>query len=183
MLAMDLNTIVQNPTIMFCAGMVMLAVVVVRWRKRKRSMDAIRRNEGPTARAVRENGPSIRDVREVAQELNELLAELQETARRIAAQIDNRYAKLDAMLAQADRRIQRLEQLQQLSGDVEHIGNGSKNAEPITPPPATMVDPKYKSIDDLADKGKTSREIAQQLGTQPGEVELILNLRGSQRVG
>jgi hypothetical protein len=48
---------------------------------------------------------------------------------------------------------------------------------------ASLLNPKYNPIYELADKGKTPREIAQQLGTTPGEVELILNLRGSQRVG
>jgi hypothetical protein len=48
--------------------------------------------------------------------------------------------------------------------------------------PAAAEDPAYRPIYQLADLGKTAREIAQELGRQPGEVELILALRGRSRV-
>jgi hypothetical protein len=167
-----------TPQVIFCAGILMLVVVVMRMRARSRKMDTTRGQSvggGGTT-----NAATARDVMQMAQELNSLLVELQETSRRIAAQIDNRYSKLDAMLAEADERIRRLEQLNGPGGaDAPAMAAANRAA----PPPASLLDPKYKPIYELADKGKSPREIAQELGTQPGEVELILNLRGSQRVG
>jgi len=171
MLAMELNDLLQPP-IIFCAGILMLAVVAVRMRLAARRADEARRSNAGTSGAS-PHVPSLREVREVAQQLNDLLAELQDTSRRIAAQIDNRYAKLDALLAEADARIRRLEQL----SSAPHPDATPAPRDSAPPPPAVVIDAKYQPIYILADQGKTPREIAQELGTPPGEVELILNLR------
>ena len=129
------------------------------------------------------------NVREVAMEVQALLADLEETSRRLTAQLDNRYTRLEQLLAEADDKIRRLEELTQAAGP---------SAAPATPvcepvltdaqrtlarlrtergaPPAEQ-DPAYQPIYSLADGGKSPREIAQQLGRQPGEIELILALR------
>ena len=143
-------------------------------------MSGDRPSAGASPSSLRDSGISLREVQEVARQLNDLLAELQDTSRRIAAQIDNRYAKLDAMVAEADGRIRRLEQL--LGQDALPGATPASSPPAVSPQPAALSNPRHQPIYDLADQGKTPREIAQQLGTPPGEVELILNLRGKQNI-
>jgi DNA-binding NarL/FixJ family response regulator len=135
-------------------------------------------------------------VREVTMEIQALLGDLEETARRLTAQLDNRYTRLEQLLAEADEKIQRLEGAAGSTGicgkgESSPLGKVTAQAAPAMTeaqraltrlrqergaPPAAL-DPAYQPIYGLADRGKSSREIAQELGRQPGEIELILALR------
>jgi hypothetical protein len=166
--------------------------VIVHWRR-----NVVRRKSQPAERMTVANPLS---VREVTTEVEALLGELEETSRRLAAQLDNRYARLEQLLAEADERIRRLEELGAAKGHGENpqitqiaqMNSGKEGearmvvseaqrtlarlrAERGAPPAGE--DPAYVPIYELADRGKTSREIAQELGRQPGEIELILALR------
>ncbi|MGN6368159.1 MAG: hypothetical protein ACTHN5_07865 [Phycisphaerae bacterium] len=133
------------------------------------------------------------NVREVTAEIQSLLAEVEETARRVAAQIDNRRRALEQLMVEADEKIRKLEALTRGEvGGAESSGTvGSVSREAAQTlsrlrqergaPPANE-DPAYAPIYQLADEGKSAREIGQALGRQPGEIELILALRGRQRV-
>jgi hypothetical protein len=151
------------------------------------------------------NAPrSALNVQELTVEIQALLAEVEDTARRAAAQVDNRYRKLEQLVAEADEKIRRLEALM---AEARRMGQpGGAGQAVVTPAavpaanaamggadlvsrlrqergaPAAAEDPAYRPIYQLADLGKTAREIAQELGRQPGEVELILALRGRSRV-
>ncbi|HEY4329883.1 MAG TPA: hypothetical protein VGN88_09115, partial [Phycisphaerae bacterium] len=127
-----------------------------------------------------------------------LLADLEETSRRLTAQLDNRYTRLEQLMAEADEKIKRLEGLSQ-GGEVskmpatigpKDVAPGAGNGAAVTEAqralsrlrqergaPLPEQDPAYQPIYSLADGGKSPREIAQQLGRQPGEIELILALR------
>ena len=95
---------------------------------------------------------------------DELLVELQELSRRTSAEIDTRFAKLEAAMHDADRRIAVLNRLaRQVAESQPSTGAGG--------------DPRHTVIYELADAGFTPVEIARELGKTPGEVELILNLR------
>jgi hypothetical protein len=178
--------------------------VVVNWRR-----NSVRRKNQPAETMMTANPLS---VREVTTEVEALLGELEETSRRLAAQLDNRYTRLEQLLAEADERIKRLEELaggndagtrgrgdgargdgesprisqigQIDGGKVEKVQTAVSAAQRTLTrlraergaPPAGE-DPAYVPIYALADRGKTSREIAQELGRQPGEIELILALR------
>jgi hypothetical protein len=135
-------------------------------------------------------------VREVTAEVHALLSDLEETARRLTAQLDNRFTRLEQLLAEADEKIRWLEGT---TGARAPTGNGSPAwAAPLPAPTASLLteaqrtlarlrqergappaaqDPAYQPIYGLADRGKSPREIAQELGRQPGEIELILALR------
>jgi hypothetical protein len=178
--------------------------VILHWRKKV--VDRKHRPATPSAVV----GSSL-SVREVTTEVGALLGELEETSRRLTAQMDNRYTRLEQLLVEADERIRRLEELGASAGQnaaatpaelqshtPAEIDAAPKN-HPLLPsalsdaqrtlarlraergaPPAGE-DPAYAPIYLLADRGKSSREIAQELGRQPGEIELILALR--QRAG
>jgi len=104
---------------------------------------------------------------QLRRDLEALLVELQELSRKISAQIDTRFAKLEAVIRDADRRIAVLERLNRQAG-----------AKTGTIPGETpSSDIRHTAVYELADTGRTPVEIAKELGKTPGEVELILNLR------
>jgi len=154
--------------------------------------------KGSTGSGAMERAPMSNglNVREVTAQIQSLLADVEETARRVAAQIDNRRVRLEQLLAEADEKIRRLEELTKAPTEPQRPAppplpnvNVMRDAtqtlsrlrqERGAPPP--NEDPAYAPIYQLADQGKSAREIGQALGRQPGEIELILALRGRQRV-
>ena len=160
-------------TIGFVVGMSALAWVLMRLQARKKR-PGTNRDFTPTTTGI----PRFGDVRAMSDELNKLVVELQETSRKVAGQIDSRFQKLDVLLNEADAKIKRLEELK---AELARAGMSQRSdALPAlrSETRTRTEDPKYRPIYDLADQGKTAREIAQIVGSQPGEVELILALRG-----
>ncbi len=125
-------------------------------------------------------------MREITAEVQALLADLEETSRRLTAQLDNRYTRLEQLMAEADERIRKLEGLSRPTGNPQSppvagvVADARQTLARLRhergAPPATD-DPAYQPVYSLADRGKSPREIAQELGRQPGEIELILALR------
>ena len=96
--------------------------------------------------------------------MEELLAQLEEAATRINAQIDARMANLEALLRLADKHITR---------------PAAPVAAPAEKPPraADAGPAQFQRVCDLADKGSPAIAIAEALQMPVGEVELMLNLR------
>ncbi len=193
-LAANFLDITPNQIILIASG-ILLVFVIKRWRavtiKRKRA------TENPTAPGSPQSALSAREIRA---ELAALLADLEETARRVSAQIENRRTGLDLLLKEADEKIKRLEELTKtakaadprpaapiaVSTTAAQLINRlrqERGAAAATPPAtaAPVEDSVNRPIYALADAGKSAREIAQILNRQPGEVELILALRPKQR--
>lgn len=167
---------------------VALIYALRRWRK-----NTVARSNAVSSPPAAGEPRNPLSTREVATEVQALLADLEETSRRLTAQLDNRYTRLEQLLAEADEKIRKLQELTPTAP-----APTSSQPAPATPLPQPVVidaqrtlvrlrtergappaeqDPAYQPIYTLADGGKTSREIAQQLGRQPGEIELILALR------
>lgn len=188
-----LSSMVENTTqpsdwhsylvpIVFFVGIAVMTWSAVRLRKRAKG--------GATPTVASQPPVRNMDVQHMARELNGLMVDLHETAREIAAQIDNRYAKLDVMVRYADERIRKLEALQsQLAGGAstavtvppeQNVSAAAANRPVISADPAPSsppTDPAHQEIYTLADSGKSARDIAQAINRPTGEVELILNLR------
>lgn len=182
MLAFTLQDFLQPP-VLFVVGIALLTWSVVRMRKKAKrqpfSTDARPQPQHPNAPAPESRTLSATDIRQMAVQLNELMVDMQDTTRRLSAQIDNRTSKLNALLEEADEKIARLERLQRDLGRTADPAPTSRLAAATNlPPQPDPVDPRHRRIYDLADRGHTTREIAQELGAPPGEIELILNLRG-----
>lgn len=145
----------------------------------------------------------IRDQRELRGSVDELLVQLEDVARRVGAEVETRFAKLEAVIRDADSRIAALRNLSE-NADVSQVAAPSAPACPpaatprrpetrttrATPPTASETpkrgnqrvgsadgDPRFKQVYELADSGAPPIKVAEQLGLPLGEVELILNLR------
>jgi hypothetical protein len=199
-----------------------LIYAIRRWRmntiaKRKAATSS---DASPARGSSATHQPSALNVREITIEIHALLADVEETARRITSQLDNRYTRLEQLMVEADEKIRQLEAMGTnatpansappassfaMSNSEVQVAPARTNFPPTSAPPFPAAssaapalsdaqralsrlrhergappaaeDPAYQPIYTLADRGKTSREIAQELSRQPGEIELILALR------
>jgi len=115
---------------------------------------------------------SLAQQRSVEREMQNVLVELSEMARQITAQIDTRSARLEALIRQADERIAALNA--QSAAITSQAPPASFPREPSESP---AIDPRHAEVYALADQGRCSKDIAQQLNRPSGEIELILALR------
>ena len=164
-------------------AVVALIFAVRRWRlnvwKQRHAAKAVAKGELVKESAAKPGKvPSALNVREVTTEIHAMLGDLEETARRVIAQFDNRRVRLEQLIAEADERIKKLESLAGAEPNAVKATpavNVSREAtqmlnrlrEERGAPPANE-DPAYQPVYQLADQGKTSREIGQALGRQPG---------------
>lgn len=105
-------------------------------------------------------------------DLEALMLELEQLSRTISAQIDTRFAKLEASIRDADRRIAVLNRLSGQGGEPASTGGSTTGSDRTTSNNGAI-----EVIYELADTGLGPVDIARKLGKTPGEVELILNLR------
>jgi hypothetical protein len=120
------------------------------------------------------------------------MVELDQLARQVHGKLDTRFAKLEAVIRDADERIDQLARLlRESSGkgtlDVTIDDEPFEAPRPESASAAGLVTPEKpltprgernrQVIFDLADDGVEPVEIAQRVGRTTGEVELILSLR------
>ncbi|HEY1923201.1 MAG TPA: hypothetical protein VGG44_10675 [Tepidisphaeraceae bacterium] len=134
----------------------MMYVVIRPWFRKKDPLDK------PPAFA------SLAQQRSVERQMQNVLVELSEMARQISAQLDTRAGKLEALIREADEKIAAMKSAQASSSIAPQT-----DAPDSQPPP----DPRHAQVYALADQGRNSMEIAQQLNRPSGEIELILALR------
>lgn len=114
--------------------------------------------------------------------------EMVQTTQHLAAKLDNKAAKLEVLIKHADDRIALLRQLHSKAATPKQTKPKAEFKKPPAPrklqeverqkrPVPQMIDPLTRSVYNLADYGRTSLEIAQELDEQVGKVELILSLR------
>jgi len=78
------------------------------------SVSMLRRSQARRATSrdlTREQLARLRDQKAIQGSMEELLLQLEEVSRRVSAQVDTRFMKLDALIRDADNRIAKLEQL------------------------------------------------------------------------
>ena len=164
------------------AAATILYIAVIRpMRKGKPSKDPLKRPPSQT---------TLAQQRAVERDMGNLLVEYEGMIRRMTAQVDTRATKLEMLIREADDRIA---QLKAIAGPVAVNpaaapsdppsavplvpAGGAELPEAVPTPPEPVARP-HDAVYLLADKGQTSRQIAQQLQQHVGEVELILALRG-----
>ncbi len=163
----------------YIAIMALSVVVMMLMRRRARS------SSGPSAEAMRKRFDELAAQRGVKEDMQQLLAELQDLSRKISAQIDTKFAKLETSIADADRRIEQLQRLLRTADgkptvDIVIGGDADAQMPPAAASDAAVGAPsteRHAPVYELADAGKSPIEIAQALGRPTGEIELILALR------
>ena len=175
--------------------LVLGVVMITAWlfsRLRKRRLTQARQ---PT---VQEQIERNRQQRGLRGDLEDLMVEIEQLAKRLGAQLDAKSFHIEKLMREADRRIARLERMQPQSHatiDPRPLNTEAATKQPVgaaaaTDPPAPQSphhneaaagenDPLVRSIYDLADQGVNATDIARQLNEHLGKVELILALRES----
>jgi hypothetical protein len=101
--------------------------------------------------------------------LNTMMAEADELAHRLAKLLDNKAARIEALIADADRRIAALERGAGVAAEAGADG----------PRMRISADSVEDRVFALSDEGCDSMQIARRVGRSVGEVDLILALRRS----
>jgi hypothetical protein len=147
-------------SIMLAGGALLICFVMMRLSRQRRSQAGQGQPMSPRDRIKQESG--------VHERVDDMMVQLAELARSTTAQIETRYTKLEVLLEDADKTIARLESLLSAAGSAPAASN---SARPET------IRPEHARIHALADSGKSAVQIAQEVGRDVGEVELILALR------
>lgn len=102
------------------------------------------------------------------------MADAEELTRRLAAILENKAERVEALIDRAEKRIAELEGRLSSSPEVT-----TRRVEPAAPDANRYeaADPIAVDVYRLADEGRTSVEIARELDEHTGKVELILALR------
>lgn len=155
-------------TILIGVGIVIVMMMIFRMLKSSTRTQRSRDYQNETARETidrhRVQAVSAREP------LNTMMAEADELARRLAKTLDNKAARLDALIAEANDRIAVLERLQARAGGSPAL---PRLGEPARISPGSIEE----QIFALADDGCDSMQIAGRIGRSVGEVDLILALR------
>lgn len=183
-LAIDTTTF---PGYMLLPGGIALIIAWLMLRLRRRRANA------PRITTPAEQLDRRRQARGLRGDLEQVMVEVEQLAKRFSAQLDAKSMRLEKLIDEADARIAELERLQP-PGDGAHAGgpaDASPQAagqpaefeaaiEPIPPAeevPSAADSAAAQAIYRLADAGSDPVEIARALGEHVGKVELILALR------
>lgn len=126
----------------------------------------------------------LQDQRAATRDVSAIMIELDHLARQIHGQIDTRFAKLEAVIRDADKRIATLSQLAQNAQSPPALDVTLDSESPqltATTSDQEAVD-KHGAIYRLADSGRSAMEIANEIESTPGEIELILALRKTRQM-
>jgi hypothetical protein len=188
----------QQVILLAALALIVLVYLITRVQRRGR--------DGSPKQYRREIDSATAQSETVKRDMEQLLAALEDLSQKINGQIDASLAKLRETTVDADRRISALRILiaesKRLAGGSEggsspadaprptdaaaepqvQSGAAAASQEPReTAPPAipsvSLPEQRHQRVYELADRGLTPVQIAQELQAQPGEVELILNLR------
>ena len=170
----DLPGMGQLGGILLAAGVLVLVVTMVRIRIRQ----VRRQRSAPTNRPPAERIQSIRDDAAQREFVNNFLADAQELTQRMAAQLDNKAARLEQLIIEAQQTIDTIERASSRV-PTTHSHTASSNQSHKSETQTNSSDPVTEQVYQLADKGLDPVEIAKQLGQHTGKVELILALRPS----
>jgi hypothetical protein len=126
---------------------------------------------------------SLSQQRSVERSMQNLLVDLSEMARQISGQLDTRAAKLEALIREADEKIEQLRSVgtspptaaQDQAPRMRLVGSEVSADQPAPEP--SPPDRRHAEVYALADEGRPPREIAARLNRPSGEIELILALR------
>ena len=147
--------------------LITMALMAALYRNRQRSSNQT---------TAREQLEQLNQKKGMRRDLESLMVEIEQFAKRFSAQLDAKTIHLEKLIRDAESRIA---QLNALLTDTRHTPNGTKSTG--SPSTGTEMpeakDPFVSRIHELADEGLSPLDIARKLDEHPGKIELILALR------
>jgi hypothetical protein len=160
-----------SPWLIFAvAAAAMALLLMLVWPRRRGRGDAPPRNPP-------EPPASLEQQRAVERDIQSLVGELSEMARKVGAQLDARAARLETLIRAADERLERLRAVSESSNGRSEQPPSSATGRGADPSADAEMDPRHVQIYALLDEGLSANQIAERLGRPEGEVELIIALR------
>ncbi|UCE59233.1 MAG: hypothetical protein JSU63_17535 [Phycisphaerales bacterium] len=165
----DGNSVGAGQLVLLAGALICLTLVMRSTFRRVRSS---RRQPRSTARQMYAD---LQSESEAKRDLQQTMLELDQLARQIQGRIDTRFAKLEAVIRDADERIDKLSRL-------VNMANGRSTLDVTVgdnAPASRCPEPngRHAAIYRLADDGLEPVQIADKVGKTTGEIELILALR------
>ncbi len=165
-----------NPVqlLLLALGIGALTLVMISTRNR------IRRSQSSSRVSALERYSKLSEERSATRDLETVMLELDQLSRQIHGRLDTKLARIEALIRDADLRIEKLGRLQRAAAGEPTI---DITLEPAMPEGETAESASYsepdphESVYRLAESGLSAIEIAHELGLNAGEVELILSLR------
>ena len=165
------------PGMLMASGVLLLTFwFLVRVRKKlRRPGQPIRRPLGRKPSFA--DAASRRNESSARQSIEAITVEAEELVRRMAAHLDNKSAKIELLIKQADERLEQLQKAVNRSSKtgsaIAYDGADRSDTNVQTHP----IDPTSQNVYQLSDDGLAPIQIAQKLSEGVGKVELILALR------
>ncbi len=158
---------------MLILGVVGLTILMLSTRSR------VRRSRQSPRSTVRERYAQSQQQKTVTRDVEQVMLELDQLSRQIHGRLDTRLARLEAVIRDADERIDELSRLVRTADGGQTLDVTLKEENPNRPPrPAPDAeDGRHAAVHRLADVGLSVAEIAREAGQTTGEIELILALR------
>ena len=177
------------PGLLLAAGVLLVGLAVWRSLRKKLKRSFRQARESSEERIERVRGKATAGER---QRIESYMTDAEELTRRLAALLDNKAARAEAMIDRAEQRLAALEAREggraepaaerAPAVETRRVAPAARASEPEPEARADAVryepaDPVTVDIYRLADEGRTAVEIAQELEEHTGKVELILALR------
>ncbi|MBK7405384.1 MAG: hypothetical protein IPJ41_12310 [Phycisphaerales bacterium] len=154
-------------------GSILLMVFVFRilWRNRgpKAKAAAAARRQAPRPQ------PTPAGLHPAHDRLEQTMADAEELTRRLAAILDNKAARIEALIADADDRVAKLSNALSTPAPTPVRERPAETARATLEP--ERLDPFHRRVYELADQGLSPIDIARRIDKPTGQVELILALR------
>jgi hypothetical protein len=160
-------------TLLILAGLFVIVILLPRALKRKPT--------GSGSSAVRPAAPL-----QAREQMDSLVVKLDDLGRELYAKLDTKIRILDRLLQEAEEKIKKLQAMNAAAGvapEPKARQAESKQEKPAGATKSAASNPpgqensKYAGVYVLADAGHDVISIARQTGLQPGEIELLLELR------
>ena len=163
-----------SQAVMLAGAIVGLTILMLSTRRKIRT-----RTQEPGS-TVRQRYAELEGSRATLRHMEQAMLELDQLSREMHARLDTKYLKLEAVIRDADRRIEQLTRIADVAMGKPAVDVTLAQEDPRGYAPASEssgLHEQHAVVYRLAQSGLTPLEIATEIAKPVGEVELILALR------
>jgi hypothetical protein len=164
-------------TVLLVLGVIGLTIVMRSTYRR------VGRSKGQPRSSARDVYADLQEQSAAKRDVEHVMLELDQLARQIHGRIDTRFAKLEAVIRDADDRIEKLSRLMKAADGAPTVDITLEHEDPHDVRQCDSEDAggPHAAIYRLADGGLQTSDIAREVSKTTGEIELILALRKTKR--